>query len=85
MIKGPKNISECTLIHIEESYLKLIDVKEEPVSFDGTLVELLEKFKTNDDVQIFFFSDVRGNETMDFSVKFVIKSVLGTLLHTYNK
>ena len=60
LIKGPSDISECILIHITSDYLGVVDVEcEEPVSFEGGVIELLEKYKKSDDFQIFFFAEQR--------------------------
>ena len=59
-IKGPSNVSECTLVHIPECYFDLNQFKcEESIYFEGSLVELLEKYKGNDDVQILFLAQIK--------------------------
>jgi hypothetical protein len=59
VIHGPSNLSDCTFIHISQNYLDSIEISAEQVEFSGNLVELLEKYKSHDDVQIFFLAEVK--------------------------
>ena len=101
-ILSPKDakISDCTIVHISQLYLSVFDdfAAQDPIQFEGTLVELLEKYKSHDDVQIFFIASVRvsnnyqthtdskksDDEYVDSETCVIVRSVLDSIFHNYN-
>ena len=73
-IHCPSNseVSDCTLIHISKLYLNSNDYQDmKTIEFNGNLISLLEKHKTTDDVQIFFFAMIKVNlRLLETSEKF---------------